>query len=173
MGRRRRPKGEDQGWSESIPPSPPDTKNAPSWGIFCGCWTGPGEKRLSRSDRGFDKFALIDLYRAACHPASAPGLCALLMKANETINGWGLAAGSNLPLGGCAGTVAWIHDETLHPRSPQGTRLRPSFLFKARRANSPWSTIRHPGPSPVTSGSVPRWELKPRRSPLKMGSGCC
>lgn len=40
---------------------------------------------------------------------TAKGLEKLLQEINMTINGWGTMPGTDKPLGGCAGTVAWIH----------------------------------------------------------------
>jgi serine/threonine protein phosphatase PrpC len=45
---------------------------------------------------------------------SASGLHRLLDAANREINGWGAIHGTDRPLGGCAGTVAWIRGNALH-----------------------------------------------------------
>ena len=45
---------------------------------------------------------------------SAKGVHQLLVMANQEINGWGGIPGTDRPLGGCAGTVAWIRGNTLH-----------------------------------------------------------
>ncbi len=41
-------------------------------------------------------------------PASREGIYRLLMEGNQSIFNWGCKSGTDLPLGGCAGTVAWI-----------------------------------------------------------------
>jgi len=45
---------------------------------------------------------------------SARGLHRLLDGANREINEWGTIPGTDRPLGGCAGTVAWIRGSELH-----------------------------------------------------------
>lgn len=37
----------------------------------------------------------------------------LLLEANHEIFSWGMMPGTDRPLGGCAGTVVWIHGQTL------------------------------------------------------------
>ena len=58
---------------------------------------------------------LLEFYQAPeSHEPSARGLYDLLQEGNRLINGWGFKQNSDIPLGGCAGTVAWIIDGTLH-----------------------------------------------------------
>ena len=47
------------------------------------------------------------------YPVSAKGLHQLLMDANLSIYDWGMIPGTDQTLGGCAGTVAWIYQQTL------------------------------------------------------------
>lgn len=47
-------------------------------------------------------------------PPDAAGMKSLLMEANNIVNAWGFIPGTDRPLGGCAGTVAWIYEEQLH-----------------------------------------------------------
>lgn len=47
------------------------------------------------------------------YPASQDGLHQLLMNANMAVYNWGPMAGTDRPLGGCAGTVVWINDHDL------------------------------------------------------------
>ena len=57
---------------------------------------------------------LIRFYREADDiPASREGMHRILMKGNQTILDWGCMPGTDRPLGGCAGTVAWIHGQTV------------------------------------------------------------
>lgn len=42
------------------------------------------------------------------YPASKEGMCRILMEGNGTILDWGCMPGTDRPLGGCAGSVAWI-----------------------------------------------------------------
>lgn len=44
----------------------------------------------------------------------AEGMKSLLMEANNIANSWGFIPGTERPLGGCAGTVAWINEGLLH-----------------------------------------------------------
>lgn len=43
-------------------------------------------------------------------PGSWEGLVSLLMGANQVIADWGFMEGTLRPLGGCAGTVVWLHN---------------------------------------------------------------
>ena len=55
---------------------------------------------------------LLDFYRKPDeNPADVKGLMTLLYTANMTINNWGCVRGTDRPLGGAAGTIAWIHDQ--------------------------------------------------------------
>lgn len=56
---------------------------------------------------------LIRFYRESNEfPASREGMCRILMEGNQTILGWGCMPETDRPLGGCAGTVAWIHGQS-------------------------------------------------------------
>lgn len=57
---------------------------------------------------------LLDFYRKPDDiPADSNGLNQLLLQTNQAINDWGCMEGTDRPLGGAAGTVAWIHDQKL------------------------------------------------------------
>lgn len=80
---------------------------------------------------------LIRFYQ---HPdqynASAEGLLKLLQEGNMMIHGWGLEAGKDVPLGGCAGTVAWIYDYELyvfHAGDTAATLIRDSQVTRLTR----------------------------------------
>ncbi len=52
---------------------------------------------------------LIEFYRQPKrYPATWEGLRQVLLDANEAVFGWGFIEGTDRPLGGCAGTVAWL-----------------------------------------------------------------
>lgn len=54
---------------------------------------------------------LVDFFRKTdAYSANWQGLNKLLHKTNVDIFDWGFMEGSDRPLGGCAGTVAWLHD---------------------------------------------------------------
>ena len=56
---------------------------------------------------------LIRFYRESdMFPASREGMKQLLMAGNRTILDWGCMPGTDRPLGGCAGTVVWIHGQS-------------------------------------------------------------
>lgn len=58
---------------------------------------------------------LLEFYQAPeSYENSARGLYDLLQKGNMLIHEWGYEGESDVPLGGCAGTVVWIYDDTLH-----------------------------------------------------------
>jgi len=58
---------------------------------------------------------LLEFYQAPeSHEPSARGLYDLLQGGNRLIHEWGFKGESDVPLGGCAGTVVWIYDGILH-----------------------------------------------------------
>ena len=57
---------------------------------------------------------LIQFYLDADrYPATSEGFLALLMHANTSVYSWGMLPSTDRPLGGCAGTVAWLWGDTL------------------------------------------------------------
>lgn len=57
---------------------------------------------------------LVDFYRKPGEiPADSNGLTHLLLHANQDINDWGCMDGTDRPLGGAAGTIAWIWEQRL------------------------------------------------------------
>lgn len=57
---------------------------------------------------------LLDFYRKPeAISADSNGLMQLLLRTNMAINEWGCIAGTDRPLGGAAGTIAWIYDQRL------------------------------------------------------------
>lgn len=48
------------------------------------------------------------------YDASLEGIYKLLMEGNASIYDWGFIPGTDVSLGGCAGTVIWLHQKTLH-----------------------------------------------------------
>ena len=51
--------------------------------------------------------------RAESYELSPEGLEKLLLQGNESIHQWGFMEGTDVPQGGCAGTVAWLYQENL------------------------------------------------------------
>ncbi len=59
--------------------------------------------------------SLVSFFKSPNYdPPTAQALHGLLMTANQEIYDWGLMPESNRPLGGCAGTIAWLHDDRLY-----------------------------------------------------------
>ena len=71
---------------------------------------------------------LIKFYRNPDeYPASSEGLKSLLFEGNIEINGWGCKPGTDIPLGGCVGTVIWVLGESLyvfHAGDTSGVHIR-------------------------------------------------
>jgi len=58
---------------------------------------------------------LLEFYQTPeSYAPTAKGLYDLLLEGNRLIHEWGFENNSDVPLGGCAGTVAWIYDSKLH-----------------------------------------------------------
>jgi serine/threonine protein phosphatase PrpC len=79
--------------------------------VFDGIGGAPEGRRAAQhmADR------LIAFYRQRdIYPPSRQGLETLLLEANIEIAGWGFMPGTDRPLGGCAGTVAWVLGDKLH-----------------------------------------------------------
>ncbi len=58
----------------------------------------------------------LDRFYHECHlyTADPKGVHDLLHQLNMEIHSWGFISATNLPLGGCAGTIAWYLEERLH-----------------------------------------------------------
>jgi serine/threonine protein phosphatase PrpC len=71
---------------------------------------------------------LLDFYRKPENiTADSLGLNELLLQSNQEINDWGCMEGTDRPLGGAAGTIAWIHAQRLtlfHAGDTAGILLR-------------------------------------------------
>ncbi|MBK5275604.1 MAG: protein serine/threonine phosphatase 2C family protein [Desulfuromonadales bacterium] len=71
---------------------------------------------------------LLDFYRKTEEiPADSNGLYHHLLYTNLVIRDWGCMEGTDRPLGGAAGTIAWIHDQHLtlfHAGDTAGMLLR-------------------------------------------------
>ena len=78
------------------------------FGVFDGIGSAPMGMAAAQAmaDSLADFFRHPDLY-----PADWQGLYKLLHGINSSIFSWGAMEGTDHPLGGCAGTVAWLHDE--------------------------------------------------------------
>ena len=58
---------------------------------------------------------LLDFFlRAERSEPSSEGIERLLLQGNESIYKWGFMEGTEIPQGGCSGTVAWLHEGSLH-----------------------------------------------------------
>jgi serine/threonine protein phosphatase PrpC len=72
---------------------------------------------------------LVDFYdKKKTVAADTQGLTDLLYSTNLVINDWGCMAGTDRPLGGCAGTIAWVREQRLtlfHAGDTSGILLRP------------------------------------------------
>lgn len=71
---------------------------------------------------------LVKFYRESNRfSADEASLLHLLSESNMTINGWGYVKGTDQPLGGAVGTIAWINDKQLtifHAGDSTGIMLR-------------------------------------------------
>jgi serine/threonine protein phosphatase PrpC len=75
--------------------------------VFDGIGSAP--KGMSAAQEMCDR--LLSFYRSPeRYHFSHKGIEALLHEANCTIHDWGFMQGTDRPLGGCAGTVAWVHE---------------------------------------------------------------
>lgn len=72
--------------------------------------------------------SLLDFYRRPEEIlADSNGLHQLLLQANQSINDWGCVEGTDYPLGGAAGTIAWVQEQRLtlfHAGDTTGILLR-------------------------------------------------
>lgn len=80
------------------------------FGVFDGIGSAPMGMAAAQAmaDSLADFFRRPDLY-----PADGLSLARLLYETNRGIFNWGFMEGTDRPLGGCAGTVAWLHDQRL------------------------------------------------------------
>jgi len=86
-----------------------------SRGELFGVFDGIGSARMGRSAAVTMADLLINFYkRPDLYEASAEGVLRLLYEGNQMIHGWGLEPGTDRPLGGCVGTVVWLHNMILH-----------------------------------------------------------
>jgi serine/threonine protein phosphatase PrpC len=79
--------------------------------VFDGIGGAPEGRRAAQHMADW----LIAFYRKPdSYPSSPQGLENLLIEANREIADWGFIPGTDRPLGGCAGTVAWVREDQLH-----------------------------------------------------------
>jgi serine/threonine protein phosphatase PrpC len=79
--------------------------------VFDGIGSAPEGRHAAQ----FMADHLIKFYRnPADYPASWEGIRSLLFEGNMEIYNWGFKPGTDIPLGGCAGTVIWILGEALY-----------------------------------------------------------
>jgi PPM family protein phosphatase len=95
------------------------------YGVFDGIGSAPMGMAAAQAMAD----AMTEFYRKPDdYPADWQGLNRLLHEANCTIFGWGFMDGTDRPLGGCAGTVAWINNGKLvlfHAGDTAAILLRP------------------------------------------------
>lgn len=78
--------------------------------VFDGIGSAP--KGMSAAQEMADRLALF-YTRVDQYGPDWESLRRLLMEGNEEINRWGFMDDSGRPLGGCAGTIAWVHENQL------------------------------------------------------------
>lgn len=111
---------------------------------------------------------LIKFYREPNRfSADEASLLHLLSESNMTINGWGCVDGTDRPLGGAVGTIAWINDMQLtifHAGDSAGILLGDRHLPNVL-------TSRHESGGGITRyfGMGRKLEIEVRRMPLKYG----
>jgi serine/threonine protein phosphatase PrpC len=78
--------------------------------VFDGIGSAPEGRRAAQymADRLIEFFRRPDVY-----PVTLQGLETLLLESNLEIVDWGFMQGTDRPLGGCAGTVAWVYEDML------------------------------------------------------------
>uniref|UniRef100_A0A7V4LCR9 PPM-type phosphatase domain-containing protein n=1 Tax=Desulfobacca acetoxidans TaxID=60893 RepID=A0A7V4LCR9_9BACT len=78
--------------------------------VFDGIGSAPEGRRAAQEMADH----LIKFFKEpANYSPSWEGIQQLLFEANMVIHNWGFMAGTEVPLGGCAGTVAWLFEKTL------------------------------------------------------------
>ena len=97
---------------------------------------------------------------------SARGMHRLLDTANREINEWGTISGTDRPLGGCAGTVAWIRGNRLHAFHAGDTV---GFLIRAAGPYRSRDSTRRTAPSTGISALGPHLRIDSCRVTLEDG----
>lgn len=83
-------------------------------GELFGVMDGIGSAPLGMAAAQAMADSLANFFRRPdLYSADWQGLYKLLHETNVSILGWGFMEGTERPLGGCAGTVAWLHDSRL------------------------------------------------------------
>ena len=84
-------------------------------GEIFAVFDGIGSAPMGRQAAQLMADILIEFYKKPeTYEASMDGLLKLLKKGNLKIHSWGTRDGTDIPLGGCAGTIAWLFEGTLH-----------------------------------------------------------
>ncbi len=79
--------------------------------VFDGIGSAPEGRRAAQEMADH----LIKFYKEPDRvPGSWEGIRQLLFDANNVIHNWGYKSGTKVPLGGCAGTVAWLFQDNLY-----------------------------------------------------------
>lgn len=83
-------------------------------GELFGVFDGIGSAPMGMAAAQAMADSLVDFLRCPeIYPAEWQGLYKLLHEKNMSIFRWGFMEGTDRPLGGCAGTVAWLRDRQL------------------------------------------------------------
>lgn len=81
------------------------------FGIFDGIGSAPkGREAAQEMATKLEDF----YYQTQKYPATWEGVHQLLLNTNQSIYDWGFISETQIPLGGCAGTVVWIFNQDLH-----------------------------------------------------------
>lgn len=103
------------------------------YGVFDGIGSAP--KGMEAAQQMCD--LLPDFFRKSeLYSPDSKGMEALLLDGNQIVNGWGSMSERNAPLGGCAGTVAWIWEDKvtiLHAGDTAAVRIRDGVVQELTR----------------------------------------
>jgi len=81
------------------------------FGVFDGIGTAPRGRSAAQTMAD----QLVRFYKEPDRfPTDTDGLQALLLEGNAAIFAWGMVPGTDKPLGGCAGSIAWLHGPDGH-----------------------------------------------------------
>jgi PPM family protein phosphatase len=79
--------------------------------VFDGIGSAPKGRQAAQAMADI----MIEFYQdLAAYPPSPEGVGSLFYRGNKAIHEWGFIGETDVPLGGCAGTVAWIYEGSLY-----------------------------------------------------------
>jgi len=134
-------------------------------GELFGCFDGIGGAPLGMQASQAMADSLIRFYREPEHYLGTwEGLRKLLLETNQEIHEWGFIPGTDRPLGGCAGTVAWRNGEKLfvfHAGDTEGLLLRGPEMTRLTRIHEVNGCLhKYFGSGPGLEVDVKHFELK-------------